>query len=719
MKKINTYILLAAAATGVLSSCSAEEETFDLAGEGRVFLSTTLNSDVQVKSRAEADLAESAIIWVAKDINGTKTLVREFNSTSDVPVEGIKLLSGSYTASAWVGDSVPASWDAKYYRGSQDFTIARDDKKSVEITCKIANTCVEVEYADELAEVLKDYSVTVKHSQGSLVFGADETRRGYFMTNSRDKDLTWVLSGTLLDGSEFQSTGTIKDVERAMLYKLKVKYNATVEEMGGAYLSVEIDESEVVVEDVIVITPAPTIEGMGFNVAQAQRAPEGEMGRKSLWIRASTPDIQSLVVSSPYFQNFLGDGDEAFDIVQMTHEATIAQIHAAGINWDYRHPDERDESLEYCTVKLDFTSTFTNVLPEGVYAINIAVVDAKGKQANATLNLVVSEAPVNTEEVNPIDIWATKAVISGAIVKAGVTDPVMKYRAKGTSAWTTAETTVTGSTFSASLTGLTPGTVYEYVAATSDFEGQVMKFTTEEARQMPNSSFEDSFTSKYIEFYKQGGEKFWDSGNRGSSTMSKNVTEIATDKVHSGSQAVVMKSQFVGVAGIGAFAAGNIFAGDFLGTEGTNGVLGWGRAWNSRPEKLSAWIHYTPAKVEYDKDGSPLKNGDMDQGIIYVALVDDSKMEDFNGSAKYPQIIKTKTAQLFDPNGSNVIAYGKIVLTEATAGSDLVKVEVPLEYRRTDVKPSYILCVASASIGGDYFSGGKSVMYLDDITLEY
>ena len=50
----------------------------------------------------------------------------------------------------------------------------------------------------------------------------------------------------------------------------------------------------------------------------------------------------------------------------------------------------------------------------------------------------------------------------------------------------------------------------------------------------------------------------------------------------------------------------------------------------------------------------------------------------------------------------------------------MMKFEIPLEYKRTDKKPSAILICCSASFWGDYYAGGDgSVMYIDDFTLNY
>ena len=87
----------------------------------------------------------------------------------------------------------------------------------------------------------------------------------------------------------------------------------------------------------------------------------------------------------------------------------------------------------------------------------------------------------------------------------------------------------------------------------------------------------------------------------------------------------------------------------------------------------------------------------------------------------WPVIVKTKSSDrsLFDKNGNQVIAYGEHVFTEATPGDGLVEVVIPIDYKRTDARPSNIVMVASASKMGDYFTGGPSVMYLDDVELIY
>lgn len=167
-----------------------------------------------------------------------------------------------------------------------------------------------------------------------------------------------------------------------------------------------------------------------------------------------------------------------------------------------------------------------------------------------------------------------------------------------------------------------------------------------------------------------------------------------------------------------------MFIGKYLDTNGTNGVLGWGRPFTSRPVALKGYVKYTPANTEYSDNTTEYPKGVMDKGILYVALLDGSKAQGDTQYPDYPVVVKTEKQsdgkpKLFNKDGADVIAYGEIIFSEATAGDGMVEFTVPLNYNRTDILPSYILCTASASKGGDYFAGGASVMYLDDLQLVY
>ena len=112
-----------------------------------------------------------------------------------------------------------------------------------------------------------------------------------------------------------------------------------------------------------------------------------------------------------------------------------------------------------------------------------------------------------------------------------------------------------------------------------------------------------------------------------------------------------------------------------------------------------------------------VKVGDNDRGIVWMALGDWSS-KDYGGSADCPvEVNTTKEDTFFDPKGPNVIAYGKFV-TDHDMG--WTKIEIPLEYVSTSRRPTHIIVSCAASMLGDYFTGSPdSIMWIDDIRLEY
>lgn len=78
---------------------------------------------------------------------------------------------------------------------------------------------------------------------------------------------------------------------------------------------------------------------------------------------------------------------------------------------------------------------------------------------------------------------------------------------------------------------------------------------------------------------------------------------------------------------------------------------------------------------------------------------------------------KDKTT-LFSKDDSKIIAYGELIIDGNV--NAWTEHKIKLEYRRKDVKPKYILVVASASKYGDYYTGSTgSTMWLDDLELIY
>ena len=366
------------------------------------------------------------------------------------------------------------------------------------------------------------------------------------------------------------------------------------------------------------------------------------------------------------------------------------------------------------------TVTFTSALiqkmttEEAFYTLALTATDAADKTNSTTLSIIVSNVAVLTTDVHITDVWTSRAVLRGELIYETTEHLSFNYRIKGAANWENVDAVRDGETMniSAELADLQPGTEYEYQALSGVTPSAVIcSFSTEVATQLPNSGFENWSGTSPLWIYGEGEDMFWDSGNKGSSTMSKNVTTyIDREGLNGGKRAAQLKSQFVGIGTfLGKFAAGNLFTGKFVGTEDTTqGILDFGREFTSRPSELSIWYRATLGTIDYSETDMAPKDI-QDTAIVYIALTD--------WNAPIEVHTKDKTT-LFSKNDPRIIAYGELIIDKNV--NDWTNYKIKLDYRSLSRKPKYILVVASASKYGDYYTGSTdSMLWLDDFELIY
>lgn len=717
---MNRFVFLSGVAVFMLgvTACN-DDDRLESVGQGRLLIRPEIKTEVNtVGSRAaddEQQLKESLILW----ISNSKGPVRKYSGESQIPAEEW-LVSDSYLAEAWAGDSVSASFDKRWFKGSQLFEIRAGETSQVTLPCKIANSLVEVKYAETISEIFSDYSMSVGHKKGSLTFVGSESRTGYFMMPSYDKNLVWTFSATTATGEKVTRSGEIKNARPATKYILNVVYNRPL--TGGASMDIEVDMSEEKIYDEVMIELPPVIQGIGFNPGEEFVVKAGEIGRRSLLVSASS-SIKSATMHLEGLSTLLGvkdSEDNDFNRVDFisADDVLLESIRQAGINTVYTFDSAENTSL----LRINLEEEFTSRLTDGAYALAFAVTDGQDRLTNLTFNIRVSGEPLRLDELMPADVWATSATLSATALRDGLSDVSFRYRRVGSEEWIAVQPLVSGSKLTAQLTALEPGAEYEYYATADngDFATKPLTFTTEAALQLPNAGFEKWSTGEknVVLIGGDGEELFWDSGNHGSITLNKNVTTAASDIKHSGEYSIRLQSQFVGISIFGKFAAGNVFIGKYLATLVTDGLLGWGRPFASRPKALKGYVKYTPQAVTHSSTSAKPK-GEMDEGMIYIAILDDQQQNPSEDYPGWPVIVNTKTKQLFNKDDPGVIAYGEKIWTEATAGDGMVEFEIPLEYVRKDAKAVNIVLTCTASRYGDYFTGGPSVMYLDDLQLVY
>ena len=312
----------------------------------------------------------------------------------------------------------------------------------------------------------------------------------------------------------------------------------------------------------------------------------------------------------------------------------------------------------------------------------------------------------------------SRAIINGSVTSGRT--PTVEYKEQNASTWQTVDEKnmeVKGGKFTATLTGLTGSTTYNYRVSVDGVPGAEQSFTTVAAAELPNGGFEDwseGYTQSGNAFQvpNKAGEAFWGTGNEGSMTMESigNVTYPTSESVSG--QAALLESKYA----IIKLAAGNLFTGEFgFDPDHTlDGQLTFGRPFTSFPTALSLYYKYTSATIDQigqnvgslaDLEGQP------DMCHIYIALTDKQyTIKNWSGN-------NGNYRQLFDKDDSGIIAYGEFISDEST--SSYQRIEIPIEYRANRT-PKYIIIVASSSRYGDYYIGGVgSKLWIDEMELVY
>lgn len=739
MKQIKKYTYLVAGAmllAGVSQSCISESP-FGSDGEGSLRMKLVLNSDL---TRAETDqdaLRSSCVVY----ISNSEGLIHKYKDLATLP-ETLPLKSGHYVIEAWAGDSVPASYDKKFYSAYEPLDIETGAVQSHVVTCRIANVVVSVNPSTIDDQLMRDWSITVSHSKGTLVFDENNyiESKGYFMMPSTDKELTVTVAGTTANGNAFSKTQKILNPKKTHEYVLNLSYNPVYDQVGGAFINLTVDDTEILVESEVELFARPAIKGVDFNADNQIVGNAGAFGDKIVKVTAFG-GLASLKLSSEDYTAF---GLPAPEINLLTAvEDVKADLRDSGLKWDNVFNASRNLATSYITLG----GRLLNHLPERntEYVLNVEATDTYGKTTAQAVRVAVGEGAVVIDDPvvmnlpatdDNMAILSTRATLTGSLVDASAVEPGIEYRASGTSAWTfqplsaavrarAANRHLTpaqalrakGTAFTVTLSGLAPATRYEYRAASGEFRGESMWFTTEGVFAIPNASME--LWSDYVDNAKvripsaDGKSTFWDSGNHGSATMSVTLANNSTDMVHSGTYSAKLRSQFVGVGGlVGKHAAGNMFTGTFT-LNGMNGLVDFGRPYDgSHPSALRLWANYRPGIVGSKGKGDKLAQGATDHGQIYVAIT--------NGTI---YVDTTKPESFVTADNAKIIGYGQVTWTEAFGpDGSLQELNIPITYKPTakTVKPTHIIIVCTASKFGDYFQGGEgSTMYVDDFELLY
>ena len=715
----------------ILWGVSCNEESAGIP-TGSLFLG--IEEDATLLTKAESAVTNESLRVDIIAAEGD-TIKSYSDYIDEVKGKKIVLPVGTYTISVKSNQSEEAGWEKPFYSGSKEITIQSGEITSVQIVCKISNTKVAVEYADNLADYFSHYETTVSNTSGSLLYTRDETRAGFFKAEKLTADLKLVNQ----DGNEFAMQRVFPDIKERYFYKIKYSLDdggGDNEEAGADFGGIIVDEKADTIYYGIFIkqedlfgksVPKLAFDGFTENKIVYKKTENPSVPEHSLTIEAPN-GIKQLKVETTSFQ--FADVP-SFDLCNLTDAARtrLQQL-------DFPMQEVKDKQ-ELTFVLTDFAKALelSSETQTTLHTFSFYVLDNLNQETTVVFTYEVR--PNVAAYVEKPYCWTTFALLKGYCV-----DESSYFKVKlpnGTVKDIKKVTRDTEGNVSALVTGLSAGT-YSYSLASidnADMTCEPVDFSLAAPSEVPNINFEDWGTrskkkvvgignATFISPNADSDAVYWDSGNwgavAGGEVLTQSTTVVATE---ASEKAAMLTSKWAGTLGFGAFAAGSIYSGEAqsVGTDGA--VLKYGQSYQGYPTHLRGYYKYTPGKIDWYGDKTPsdgLKKDEQDECLIYIAL-----------STKQHEVI-SKTGQIvpYPFDDESVFAYGSYVSgkTEDKTGETLAEsikegyapFKIKLNYKTAVPKTGsfYILIVATSSRYGEYFTGStSSVMYVDEFSLDY
>lgn len=714
MKRLYRYLfpVLGLAVAG----CSESSRPLDAPGA-----SGTLTMTVSTRSDAADDAYDPMEHLTVYLYNSDGEPIRKYTAKEDLP-ERLELLAGEYRVTVEAGEEVAASFTQRLYKGEESFTVTPGVNTPVEVRCTLQNAAVAAVFDGTIPEnfgtnfevrVMPGAAYDESRADDASTLRYTEDATGYFTLDEGADALSWHFSGTQNTLGTVTKTGSIPDVRTPGKYTLTFRYSPDLPGFIEA-VAIRVKDSTDDFDDTIIWSPDPPIEGDGFEMSETQQYQGGEM-------RFLITTVKPTTAATLTFD------EKPYDLLAAvsTPTAGLAVVKTA-------------ENALTVTLSDDF---FTGCAG-GDHTLHIEAADNGG--GNGSAECIIALQGVLVPSTADYDLWANTITLRARVFDPSVTAVTFGLRTKegawqelpgtnaGSETWTaTFSPEWTESSNESGLTVFTPkaGTGVradgEYECrALLDGRESLASFATAGGQSIPGGDMEDGTMSCFT--INNQTTPFWGSGNNNymSAIIGDQLTRLCTQQVKSGSKCALLASQ----TAAGLLAAGNLFSGTFV-KPSTQGTVGFGKDydWQARPRALRLKYHATIGTVDMTKytDASgnhPIAAGQPDRAIIYVAIVDWDAPHNVSSGMSAPSGMwdpSTATSQAEGP----VIGYGRFVITESTAGDEMVDKELEIFYYVKQTKPSKpckIVISCSANMYGDYMNGcSTNRLYIDDFQWVY
>lgn len=358
-------------------ACSKQEsESIGVETEAQGELSLQLKSDDSSSLTSSGSVDEFAVEIYRYSTSGDTTLVSSWDSFASMD-NPYNLATGSYRVDAMWGSNPSFGFESPYYFGSQEFALEKDQELDLDITARLANTEMVVNFDSSITNNYDDYWVeavteyTVENGETTpAIFSKDETRAGYFKP-------AVITAYVMLQPKDSQTILYYKlediDAQPQESYTLSLGL-----EPGAASLSVTIDESlndrthEHIVPrfdqgyDILLTLPVVS-SPYHLNVECSALAVQSyvELTEAILTIDAGVAKVLDL--------------EDSYDLVNLTDEQ-ISQLEAAGLTVVIGDDSSR---------LLVWMQDMLNMLAVYSYTFNISVTDSKGESIESDFTLTI------------------------------------------------------------------------------------------------------------------------------------------------------------------------------------------------------------------------------------------------------------------------------------------------------------------------------------------
>lgn len=214
MNKLIQQVLTLATLCWMLAGCSGENLLQEY-GEGTGYLRLTLGSvDVELTSttRAEADSLPDALIPKAEDfmidIQMGKESVEGFPKPySELTAEGVELMAGGYTVTAYCGDNNPIQ-ATPYFSTSVQVQILPGNQTEATLNAVLANTMLTPAVSESLQNHYKEWALTIKVGNASETLANNEKTNDYLFVQA-GQPVDAVFKGTNILGKTTSHEWTV------------------------------------------------------------------------------------------------------------------------------------------------------------------------------------------------------------------------------------------------------------------------------------------------------------------------------------------------------------------------------------------------------------------------------------------------------------------------------------------------------------------------------